>query len=138
MRTLGGRKTAKQWARLAMKFGLLLTDSRAWADVNEHLSERVDGVGNALKEKYDQAADRLHKARRALDGDTRWVAPAVSFLGGIALGTGLGLLFAPVSGEEARTTLRDKAAGLRNKVSDVAGRYYQTRVPGEANLTDGD
>ncbi|HEY1732507.1 MAG TPA: YtxH domain-containing protein [Terriglobales bacterium] len=47
-----------------------------------------------------------------------------SFLVGLGLGVGLGLLFAPMSGEETRTNLADRASDLANSARDT---YEQNR-----------
>jgi gas vesicle protein len=47
-----------------------------------------------------------------------------SFLVGLGLGVGLGLLFAPMSGEETRTNLADRANDLANSARDT---YEQNR-----------
>jgi len=121
-----------------MKFGLLLTDAKMWDAVNEQLKERSDDVRGAMKEKYEDTTDRLREARNALQGRSDWVASTASFLGGVGIGVGLGILFAPVSGEEARAALRDKATDVKNKVSDFtsgATRYSSTTA---ATGTNGD
>ncbi len=138
MRALGRESKAKQWLRFAMKFGLLLTDAKMWDAVNEQLKERSDDVRGAMKEKYEDTTDRLREARNALQGRSDWVASTASFLGGVGIGVGLGILFAPVSGEEARAALRDKATDVKNKVSDFtsgATRYSSTTA---ATGTNGD
>jgi gas vesicle protein len=127
-------------ARLAMKLGLLFTDAKLWDAVNEQLRERADEVRDAVRERYDDTTDRLHEAGNALRGRSDWFSTTASFLGGIGIGVGLGILFAPVSGEEARAALRDKATDVRNKVSDFAAgasRYGSSATAG-ATGTDGD
>ncbi len=47
-----------------------------------------------------------------------------SFLVGLGLGVGLGLLFAPMSGEETRNNLADRANDLANSARDT---YEQNR-----------
>ena len=79
------RSGTKQWARIAMKLGLLATDPRVWADVNERLSARMEDMSDAMKERYDEGVERLKDANEALHGRNHWVGPTVSFLGGIAL-----------------------------------------------------
>jgi hypothetical protein len=116
----GTRNTAKHWVRLAMKLGLLATDPKVWANVNEQFSSRIEDVGDALNDRYDKTLGRLKDARAALRGNTQWIAPAASFIGGFALGAGVGLLFAPTSGQETRTALRNAATGVRDKVSNIA------------------
>jgi len=114
------QSAAGKWARFALKCGLLLTDAKLWASVTEQLRDRADDLGDEVKRQYEDKADRLHEAHKALQGRRHWVAPTMNFLGGIGLGMGLGILFAPVSGEETRTALREKVVDIKNKVSDVA------------------
>jgi hypothetical protein len=135
MRVAGRRNSPKQWARLAMKVGLLATDPKVWADINESMSQRADDVRDELREKYDRAGDRLRDASRALRGDSGW-AVAASFLGGAVVGAGLGLLFAPMSGEQTRATIRDKAWDVRRKVNDLTSA--DIRSGSMATGTDGD
>jgi hypothetical protein len=140
MRSFRRQTKAKNWARLAMKFGLLLTDAKMWDAFNDQLREHTDDVKDTVRQRYDDAAERLHEARHALQGRSDWVTSTASFLGGVGIGVGLGILFAPVSGEEARAALRDKAADVRNKVSDFAAgasRYGSSATAG-ATGTDGD
>ena len=47
-----------------------------------------------------------------------------AFLFGLGLGIGLGVLFAPMSGEEARNNLQERAQDLTNS---ARGRYEQGR-----------
>jgi gas vesicle protein len=109
----------KQWARLALKCGLVLTDAKLWSQINDHLGERVEDVNDNIRRKYDEASDRVQAAHGAMMGRTHWVAPTASFIGGIGLGLGLGILFAPASGKETRATIHDKAMGLKDKVGDL-------------------
>jgi gas vesicle protein len=52
-----------------------------------------------------------------------------SFLIGLGLGVGLGILFAPMSGEETRNNLSDKANDLASSARDTyeQGRYKVQR-----------
>ena len=47
-----------------------------------------------------------------------------AFLFGLGLGVGLGVLFAPMSGEKTRNTLQDRAQGLANSARET---YKQGR-----------
>ncbi len=138
MRSFGRKTKAKKLARLAMKLGLLLTDAKLWDAVNDQLRERADEVREAVREKYDDTADRLYEARNALRGRSDWFATTASFLGGVGIGVGLGILFAPVSGEEARAALRDKATDVKNKVSDFAAGASRYGSATGATGTTGD
>lgn len=150
MHPLGRRTTAKGWARLAMKCGLLLTDPKLWTSVEEQLSEhaddlgtlmkrrykdaagRVDDVSGAVRKTYEDATDRLQGVSDALRGRNHWVSPAATFLGGLGIGVGLGLLFAPGPGVETRAALRTKAEDVTSKMSDAASaRFRSTGTQGD-------
>ena len=118
MRAFGRRITAKQWTRFALKWGLLLTDATLWEALNEQLREGANEVSNVVKRRYEKAADRLQDRRPSTS--TGWLSPTATFLGGVGLGVGLGVMFAPVSGDEARAVLRDKVVDIKNRVSGVA------------------
>jgi hypothetical protein len=120
-RAFGRRNNGKQWARFAMKCGLLLTDAKLWSMINDKVRERAGDLGDLVRDKYgdvqdkyDVATNRLDNARGALRGETDWVTPVASFLGGIGVGVAVGMLVAPVSGEEAR-------AAVSSKVSEMTG-----------------
>lgn len=110
----------KDWARVAMKAGLLLTDAKLWAAVNDQIRDRAGDMNSALRQKYDSAASRIDDARAALQGQNGWVAPLAGFLGGLGVGIGVGMLLTPISGDEARAALRDRAVDVKKKVSEFA------------------
>ena len=103
------KKTAN-WARFAMKCGLLATDASVWAALRNFLSESSDDVQDAFR-RTDNLATSVRAHRR-------W-SHASTLLTGIGIGVGIGMLMAPVSGERARGAIRNKAVDLRNKVTDV-------------------
>jgi gas vesicle protein len=123
---------AKKWARFALKAGLLLTDAKLWESVGEKLRDRASDVSDEARERYEDTSDRLSDAREALRGRSDWVTPTVNFLGGIGIGVALGMLFAPVSGEEARSALRNKVVDIKDRVSDMASgaSAYRTSPTG--------
>jgi YtxH-like protein len=104
-----GPKT-KNWIRFALKLGLLATDASVLAAIGRMLTERNDSR-EVLRPRERFSAD-LHARSGWSHGSTLFV--------GAALGVGLGMLFAPVSGEEARTAIRDQALNVRDKFSDAA------------------
>jgi hypothetical protein len=58
-----------------------------------------------------------------------WVLPAMIGLGvGIAAGIGVGMLYAPVTGEETRLKLRERADRVKAKAGEIAERA-RSRVP---------
>jgi gas vesicle protein len=140
MRTFTRQNTATKWARFALKCGLALTDAKLWADVRDRLQDGAETAKDEIKRKYDEGTDRLQEANRALHGRSNWVAPTLNFLGGIGLGVGLGILFAPVSGEEARTVLRNRVVNIKQKVGGVAADtvgVYSSSAKRAATGTEG-
>jgi hypothetical protein len=114
------RRSAKQWARFAMKIGLFITDAKFWSAVNDQLRERAEDLSDSMRGTYKETSSRLDNAQAALHGRTHWFGSTLGFLGGMGIGVGLGMLLAPVSGEEARTAIRGKATDVKNKVTDFA------------------
>ena len=132
MRTLGRQSRTKDWGRTALKLGLLLTDAKLWSSINRQLHDRADDWGDTARERYEDAADRLQDASkaasRALRGESDWVTPTLTFLGGVGVGVAVGMLFTPVSGEEARYKVREAFEDVKNKATDIASEkgYYRS------------
>lgn len=129
MRGFRRQNAVQKWARFALRCGLLLTDAKLWQSIGSQLSDRVDGVSDevrrryedvsdVVRDRYEDTGDRLGRAHDALYGHHHWVSPAASFVGGVGLGVGLGLLLAPASGEETRSALRHKVVDLKNRVEE--------------------
>lgn len=113
-----GRNKTTNWFRFALKVGLLATDAAVWTSLNRLLTERDDGRDS--RRRQDREAMELHSRR----GWSR----ASTLLTGVGIGIGLGMLFAPVSGGEARNAIRDRAEDVKNKWNDVtawAGGFSQ-------------
>jgi len=119
MATFGRGSKTKQWARLAMKLGLFLTDAKLWSSINNQLRDRADDISDAVRDTYEETSDRLEDARAAIRGERHGMGAFTSFVIGIGVGIGAGMLLAPVSGEEARSVIRDKAMGMKNKAMDM-------------------
>jgi uncharacterized protein YjbJ (UPF0337 family) len=115
----------KYWVRLAAKLGLLLTEPGIRAMVAGQVKDRVDDVSDTVSRKYEDAVDRLEAAGAALQGRNYWPSRTTGFLLGIGLGAGLGVLLAPRAGSETREAIRGKAADVKSKVAESAGRVRQ-------------
>jgi gas vesicle protein len=136
----GRRNTPKDWARLAMKLGLIVTDARTWATVQDEIKERANDIGGAVKQKYAETADQLAAARAELERNSDWFARTTSLLAGVGVGIAVAMLFAPASGEETRANLRDKAMEAKSSVEGLAARATRGRasVTGMSTGTQGD
>ena len=65
--------------------------------------------------RYPQRTHRLEP-----EPESGLVAASTLFIG-VAIGVGVGMLFAPVSGEQARKTIRDTAQDVKDKVGNMSG-----------------
>jgi gas vesicle protein len=120
MPNIGSRHNARDWARLALKMGLLLTEPKVRAAVGEQLKNRVDQVTETIASKYEDAVDRLEAAGAAFQGRSYWPSRVVGFLLGVGVGAGLGILLAPASGSETREAIRGRAVDMKKKVVESA------------------
>ena len=105
---LRNRRT-KDWARLAMRAGLLLTDAKLWSVVQNQMRDRVDEMSETINEKYEDASSRLASASDALRGRSQWPSWG-SFLLGVGIGTGIGMLVAPGAVDKVRDKFNERAA----------------------------
>jgi uncharacterized protein YjbJ (UPF0337 family) len=110
------------WMNVLMGAGLYLLDTARdrWADqaaeVRSRAREGYDNLRDKAKDTYETASDRVSRASDALRGeDHSGIKTAAALLVGVAVGVGIGLLFAPASGEEVREN-------LAGKVQDFGGR----------------
>ena len=133
MRGFGTRNKAKDWARFALKCGLLLTDAKLWSSINHQLHEHAEDMSDEAHHQYEGAVSRVKDAHRALRGDGHWIGPVMSFVGGAAIGVGVGMLMAPASGEETREAIRNKTIDIKNdlksRVSEMGGSASSFRSP---------
>lgn len=107
------RANRQNWFRFAMKLGLVATDAALWSSLARMLSDRENARDTArLRERssYDLQARQLGRG---------W-SRASTLLTGVGIGVGLGILFAPMSGEQVRLAIRDTACNFKDKMDDVA------------------
>jgi hypothetical protein len=128
MRTRNRGNAVKDWGRLALKGGLLLLDPRVRAVISDQVRDRVDDVREVVRDTYDEASGRFSRASDAIRGRSVWPQRAASFLIGVGIGAGVGLLLAPSSGAETREVLRSRAMDAKERMSEsVSSRLAQMR-----------
>lgn len=75
---------------------------------------------DSATDSLDDLADRIGRVSDSLGGRRDYAAPIGSFLIGVGIGAGLGMLFAPVAGEESRGRIMDQAADIKDRVKQRA------------------
>jgi hypothetical protein len=113
------RNSVKDWVRLALKGGMLLTDPRFRNAVSERLRHRYEDLSDVVEERYEEAAGRLSDVSDALRGRSRTRTRVLSFLAGIGVGAGMAVLLTPVSGGQIRQGLRDRAGDARDRMKEI-------------------
>ena len=135
------KNNLKDWARMAVKLGLLLTEPKTRNEIAEKLKDRADYFSDTIAGKYEDAADRLEAAGAALQGRRDWVSPVMGLVVGIAVGTGLGILLAPAAGSETREAIRGKVVDVKNRAVDsahaAAGKFRQSVASMPSTGTEG-
>jgi YtxH-like protein len=114
------RRSARDLARLALKVGLLLTDSDIRDRIGGRVKESWDDISPRLAHRYEEAADRLEAASDALRGKRHWGSNVLNFVSGVGVGVGLGLLFAPAAGSETRQAILGRAGAMKDRVREAA------------------
>jgi YtxH-like protein len=84
-------------------------------------------IGIYLLEQSDRAEQAIRK-----EEDHR-VRNAVSLAAGVTLGIGIGMLFAPVSGEETRSSIAERVQDVGDKVR----QRFSSKVKKTATGTEG-
>lgn len=116
------RMKAKQWAKLGLKSALIFTDAQLWDAVNDDLRRAARTITDRLDEKFDGRSDNMRDARLVVRRGNAWGSHALTLAGGIGIGIALGVLFAPSSGAETRSSIRDGVDRIKNRVgSDRTG-----------------
>jgi len=125
MTAFGRRPSRKNWIRLALKLGLLATDATVLSAIGRMLTEH-DVPDKGVRSRQRLSVDLP---------DRRGWSHSSALLVGAAIGFGMGILFAPVSGEEARSAIREKARDVRGRVSDAAAWAIRSGSSGGSGLT---
>ena len=107
------RANKQNWFRFAMKLGLVATDAALWSSLARMLSDRENAQRTA------RLRERSFSDLQTRQPERGWTR-ASTLLTGVGIGVGLGILFAPMSGEQVRLAIRDTASNFKNKMNDVA------------------
>jgi hypothetical protein len=88
--------------------------------------EQSDRVASDLRdrvsEEYETASDRVSdlrdRAQHLYAGENHTLRNVLTFAAGVGVGIGAGMLLAPASGEEIRSSIGDKVQDIGDRVRD--------------------
>ncbi len=87
-------------------------------DLNDRAREHYGDFRDKMSDAYETASDRVGRASDVLRGeDHSGLGTTASLLIGAGIGFGLGMLFAPASGEETRSNIADKVRSFSREGS---------------------
>jgi len=118
--------------KLLLGSGLfLLEQSDRTRNVCDRASRKVDDLRDVVRHGYEEAADRVTRASRAIRGKNNHVlGNAVRLAAGIGVGIGVGVLLAPASGKQTRSTI---AGTIQNFGSRVRKQVVTERARATTN-----
>ena len=109
-----------QVLKLLFRAGLYLLDSDRVDAIRDQVSDRVDDIGEKTRRTYDAASKHVNRMARVVGRgrEDHTLGNTLAFIAGIGTGIAVGMLFAPASGEETRSSLADTAQNMGNKMRD--------------------
>jgi hypothetical protein len=109
----------------------LLEQSDGAQNGRDRAARKIDDLRDVVQHKYEDAADRVARASRAIRGqDNQALGNALRLAAGIGVGVGLGLLFAPASGRQTRDAV---AVSIQNFGSRVRKQVFSENARATSN-----
>jgi gas vesicle protein len=99
----------------------------AASDMRDHVSDQVGRVS-------DQVSEFTDRGRRAIYGEDHTLRNVLTFAAGLGVGLGAAVLFAPASGEETRSSVRDKVQDIGDQVRQRFSTSSGPRPTGTESL----
>jgi gas vesicle protein len=88
-------------------------------DMRDRVTDQVNRVS-------DQVSDITDRGRKAIYGEDHTLRNVLTFAAGVGIGIGAGVLLAPASGEEIRSSVRDKVEDIGDRVRDQVRNRFST------------
>jgi gas vesicle protein len=80
------------------------------------IDQSTDRVDRAADQVADRVSDLVDRGKEMIQPEDHTLRNALSFAAGLGVGVGAAILFAPASGEEIRSSIKDKVQGFRGQV----------------------
>jgi hypothetical protein len=112
-------KSMNKFLKLLLGTSLYLLEQSdgATKGVRDRAADRLSDLGDAARETYETASNRVARASRAIRGeDSSALNNTLRFVAGIGVGLGIGLILAPASGEETRSVIAGRVHAMGDKV----------------------
>ena len=110
----------KKFMKLLLGTSLILLDQsdRATTHARGRLGDQLDDLRDLAQRKYEAAANRVSRARKALRRreENRAIRNSLGFLVGVGVGVGVAMLTDPAKGEETRSVLTHRVQKIGNDV----------------------
>ena len=85
--------------------------------IRNRAADNIDDLRDMAQDKYATASDRVSRASQALLGEEAMLSGiSLSLAAGVGIRVGIGLIFAPASGEETRSAIADKVQVVGERV----------------------
>jgi gas vesicle protein len=142
------KSKAQNWARTAVKLGLLLTDPKVRstisdtfrehaADVSDTLSDTYSDVSDKVSSKYEDVMDRLESVTDRFQDRNPWPSRVGGFVIGVGVGVGLGILFAPAAGSETRDAVSDMKDRVVESATNATSKIRRSVTSMPSTGTEG-
>ena len=84
------------------------------------LLDQSDQAASDIRDRFRDGMDDLSTRTRHVmrSQESHFMKDALTFAAGVTVGIGVGMLFAPASGEETRNSIAGKAQDVGNRVRD--------------------
>jgi hypothetical protein len=106
-----------QILRFLFGVGFLMTEPRQRRRIYSRMSDQVNDAVDRASRGYEAVADRIEDLYQTACGeDHRAFSGTTSFLIGVGVGAGFGLLIAPASGKKTRETIAGRVRGFQEDV----------------------
>jgi gas vesicle protein len=123
------RITVTKLLKSILKTAVYILDQadNAASDMRDRVADQVDRVS-------DQVSDITDRGRRAIYGEDHTLRNVLTFAAGVGVGLGAGMLLAPASGEDTRSSMRDKVQDIGDRVRQRFSTSGESRPTGTESL----
>jgi len=83
----------------------------------EQVDRASDRVSGLVDRGRDRVSDMIDRGREVISPENHELRNLLSFAAGLGVGLGAGILLAPASGKEIRSSIKEKVQNIRGQAS---------------------